>query len=80
MKATLDRVTHDALEMSPHERAALAHALLVSMDEVVDQEVDQAWNAEIERRVGEIQSGKVQGVPAPDVFTKLKAKYSQKED
>lgn len=66
MKATLDRVTHDALELSPQERAALGHALIVSMDEVVDQ----AWNVEIERRVEEIQSGKVQAVPAPDVFTK----------
>ena len=75
MKATLDRVTHDALELSPQERAALAHSLILSMDEVVDPDVEQSWNAEIERRVGEIRSGKVEGIPASEVFAKLKAKY-----
>jgi putative addiction module component (TIGR02574 family) len=37
-----------------------------------DPESEAAWKAEIERRIVEIQTGKVQGVPAGEVFGKAK--------
>ena len=74
MTATLERLTHDALELSTHERAQLAHSLIASMDEEHDADADSAWDAEVERRVEEIRSGKVQGIPAEEVFARLKAK------
>lgn len=39
------------------------------------EEVQQAWQAEVEKRVDEILSGRVKTVPAAEVFTKLRAKY-----
>ena len=35
-------------------------------------ETEAAWKIEIERRIAEIQNGKVQGVPAEEVFEKAK--------
>jgi len=75
MTAALKKVTHDALELPRRQRAKLAHALIVSIDAGPDKNVDAAWDAEIDRRVREIRTGKVKGVPAEEVFAKLRAKY-----
>jgi putative addiction module component (TIGR02574 family) len=39
------------------------------------EEVDTAWNEEIRRRVEEIQSGKVVGIPAEEVDRRMREKY-----
>jgi len=59
-----------ALSMTPKERAKLAEELLASLDGPQRNEVDAAWAEEIERRIDEMESGKVKGIPAEDVFRK----------
>jgi putative addiction module component (TIGR02574 family) len=49
----------EALELSPSERALLAARLIDSLDPTVDSENDAAWEAEIARRLTEIDSGRV---------------------
>ena len=39
------------------------------------EEVDAAWNDEIRRRVEEIKSGRVVGIPAEEVDRLLREKY-----
>jgi putative addiction module component (TIGR02574 family) len=46
-----------ALELPLHERARLAERLLTSLDE--DAAVEQAWAAEIDRRVAEYRAGRL---------------------
>jgi putative addiction module component (TIGR02574 family) len=46
-----------ALELPPGKRAEIAARLLESLDEVEDDDVDQAWAAEIERRCAALDSG-----------------------
>ena len=74
MTAILDKVTDEAMTLPQRERAKLAHALIISMDET-QEDVPAAWDQEIKRRVDEIRSGKVKGIPAEDVFAKLRKKY-----
>lgn len=38
-------------------------------------DADPAWVAEINRRVDDLESGRVQGVPAADVFHRLRKKF-----
>jgi len=76
MSLLLQEVANRALELSPEERAELAHELIVSLNDTIDKEVETAWDAEIERRVKEIKSGKAQGRPAEDIFAEIRAKYS----
>ncbi len=45
------------------ERAALAAALIESLDDVVDEDAEAAWSVEIERRLREIEAGAVRTVP-----------------
>jgi len=41
----------------------LAGSLIVSLDETVDEDAEAAWQATIERRIAEIDSGAVKMVP-----------------
>jgi putative addiction module component (TIGR02574 family) len=59
-----------ALTLPDEERAELAASLIDSLDTTVDDNVEAAWQEEIARRLDEIQSGKVQGVPWEEVRRK----------
>jgi hypothetical protein len=49
------RLLEDALRLRPEDRAKLAEELLASLDEA-EQDVEQAWAAEIARRAGEARA------------------------
>ncbi|OGW17139.1 MAG: hypothetical protein A3G93_09535 [Nitrospinae bacterium RIFCSPLOWO2_12_FULL_45_22] len=76
MSLQLQEVVNKALNLSPEERAELAHELILSLDDTRDKEVETAWDAEIESRVREIKSGKAKGRPAEDILAEIRAKYS----
>jgi putative addiction module component (TIGR02574 family) len=59
-----------ALTLPDEERAELAASLIDSLDTTVDDNVEAAWQEEIARRLDEIQSGKVQGIPWEEVRRK----------
>lgn len=62
-----NKLLQDALKLLPEERAALAAALIETLDEgPVDANVEAAWAAEIERRIAEIDSGVVKSIPWPE--------------
>ena len=64
-----------ALELSDKDRAELAHLLLVSLDEDVEEGVEAAWDAELDRRVREIDSGQATGRDAFEVLAEMRNKY-----
>lgn len=54
----LDKLRQDALQLPKAERAALAHDLVQSLDEPADADFTAAWDAEILRRLDEVDSGR----------------------
>ena len=58
-----DSVFREALELGPHDRAELATLLIHSLDPETEQDVEEAWMREIERRTAEVDSGAVQSIP-----------------
>ena len=52
-----------ALKLPPEARAALAGSLIASLDDMVDEDAEVAWQATIERRITEIDSSAVKMVP-----------------
>ena len=76
MCSLMRQVAQRALDLPPEERAELAHKLIISLDDATDKGVETAWDAEIERRVEEIKSGKAKGRPAQDVLAQIRAEYS----
>lgn len=63
------------LRLARHERARLAQKLIASLDE--DDELEQAWTEEAERRSEELRTGSVEALPADQVFADVRAKMSQ---
>jgi len=68
MESKLDEVFTTALKLGVEERAELAGRLLVSLDERSESEIERLWLEEAERRLEELRSGKVRGIPADEVF------------
>ena len=61
-------IEQEAMRMAPRRRLRLAEKLIASVDGFASPEIEQAWDQEIARRVGEIQSGKARGIPAEEVM------------
>lgn len=72
MSDTLAELKEKASQLSEAERANLALSLIESLDGPADPDVEEAWRAEIERRIGQIDRGEVQLVPGDVVFAKLR--------
>ena len=64
MSSQLEIVEAQALKLTAEERAQLADRLMTSIFE--DHEIEASWAAEVERRVGEIESGRAKPIPATE--------------
>jgi len=62
-----------ALKLEPAERARIAHELLDSIGDPAGVELSPAWEEEIQRRLRDIEAGRVQMSPAEEVFTGLES-------
>jgi putative addiction module component (TIGR02574 family) len=71
METQLERLETEALKLTPGERAALAQRLLASLD--VDAEIEEAWAAEVERRIADVESGIVQVIPIDEALAQVRS-------
>lgn len=78
MSLTADEIMAEAMKLSPEERADLADRLWISA--MPREEVAAAWDAEIARRVAEIEAGTAELIPAEEVFAKLREKLRKVEE
>ena len=76
MSRTFIDVWKEAADLSEADRASLAGLLIESLEGEPDAEVEAAWAVEIERRVAEMESGKVQGIPWEQVRQRLLGKLN----
>jgi putative addiction module component (TIGR02574 family) len=77
MGLPLKQLEAEALELSSRERAQLAHRLIVSLDDDVEDdpaEVERAWEDEIRRRLAEVDAGTAELIPAEEVFAELRSR------
>ena len=61
MTSSIVELESQALKLTPEERVSLADRLLASVS--ADNEVDDAWSQEAERRLAELEDGTVAAVP-----------------
>ncbi len=65
------KIIEQALKMPAKERAEIAQQLLESLDRQVDIDVESAWQAEVERRISELDSGRVSCISWEEVRERL---------
>lgn len=76
MSAMLEDLKARALQLAPPERDELVRTLIESIDGKPDgtpEEIAQAWDEEIARRIADFEAGKTKGIPAEEVFAKIHA-------
>ena len=71
MKRDAADILKDALALPPEARAAVAGSLLESLDDQVDEGAVAAWEAEIARRLSDLDTGKVKLIPWATVRRRL---------
>ena len=71
MARDLKELFREASQLPEEDRAALAGLLLESIEPGPEQDVAEAWTAEIERRIAEIDSGGVETISWEEVRTEL---------
>lgn len=71
MQTQFETLEAEALKLSVAERAKLAEHLIASLDE--DSEIEEAWAAETERRIAEIEAGTVRMIPAAEAIARARA-------
>lgn len=69
---SVEKLVHDALELSADERAELADRLVESLDPLTDEEIRRAWAAEALKRRDEVRAGLVQTVPEDAVAKRVR--------
>ena len=75
MSGSLGQLKSELLQLPMDQRAELAHILIHSLDEGADADVEAAWDAELARRMEQIERGEARGEPAESVFAQLREKY-----
>jgi putative addiction module component (TIGR02574 family) len=61
----------EAMRLNPQERATLMRLLIDTLDAESDEGAEEAWRAEIERRIVELDSGAVEAVPWDELRARL---------
>jgi len=61
----------EAMRLDVQERATLMRLLIEALDAEVEEGVEDAWRAEIERRMAELDSGSVETIPWEEVRARL---------
>lgn len=71
--STVTEIEQAIDQLTPEEQSRLAAWLETRLAPVkFDATVEEAWSDEVKRRIEELDSGQVQGVPAEQVFARAR--------
>jgi len=76
MKPNMEALAKETMALDIEDRALLAGMLLLSLDEPSTSELERLWLDEAERRLEAYRTGRVQGIPADDVFRRAISELS----
>ena len=71
---SIQEIESQALQLPPGERALLAQHLIASLDD--ENEIEQAWGDEVERRWKGLVSGEVTAIPVAEVLAEARRAIS----
>lgn len=77
MLSDLQTTVASLLELPPQDRLRIGETLIESVGDIGDETDTVAWSAVIERRIQELRSGTVRGIPAEEVFAQIDARIAQ---
>jgi len=73
MSMTLGQIVAETRQLPCGQVAELVDALTLHLHQAIDPAVESAWKKETFRRVAEIQSGQVKGIPLEEASERIRA-------
>ncbi len=70
MSTKVDALETEALKLSPEDRVLLADRVLASVRG--QEDVEQAWCAEVDRRLAEVEVGDIRLIPVEDAIQRAR--------
>ena len=77
MAELAEKIYEQALELPIDDRLILIDKLLISTNLPTQNDIDQAWAQEVERRCQELENGKAKLISGEEVFEKIKKRFSK---
>jgi putative addiction module component (TIGR02574 family) len=71
MAKSARQLFEEAMRLDPKERATLLRLLVDALDADTEEDSEEAWRAEIERRIAELDAGAVETVPWEELRARL---------
>lgn len=75
MSTAAKEILEAAMKLDPQQREELIEELSASLDAT---NLGEYWEAEIKRRIEDVDSGRVKTVPANEVFARLEQRFRGK--
>ena len=72
MPLTLEQIVEETSQLPADVVAELIDRILLARHGGIDPDIEAAWKTEARRRIEEIDSGKVQGVPAEESLARIR--------
>ena len=72
MPMTLDQIVEETRQLPPDVVAELVDRIFLARHGGIEPEIEAAWKTEIARRMAEIQSGQVRGIPVEESLARAR--------
>ena len=72
MPITLDQIVEETRELPSETVAELVDRIMVARHDGIEPSVAAAWKTETDRRIAEIEAGKVKGVPLEESLARAR--------
>jgi putative addiction module component (TIGR02574 family) len=77
MTTATAKLADQILSLPCEDRIYLVDRLLESLNVPSREEIDRVWAEEVERRIDELDSGKVQAIPGEQVFAEIRQRLGK---
>lgn len=72
---TIASLEQAALQLGPDARLKLTRTLVDSLSKLSATETEQLWFDEAQQRDADMETGRVTGIPAAEVFQRLRSRF-----
>jgi len=72
MPMTLDQIVEETSHLPADVVAELVDRILLARHGGIDPDVEAAWKTETDRRIKEIEEGKVEGIPLEESLARIR--------
>ncbi len=77
MTTATAKLADQILSLPCEDRIYLVDRLLESLNAPSREEIDRIWAKEVERRIDDLDSGKVQAIPGEQVFAEIRQRLGK---